>query len=183
MVAGQVVEGARTVYFLVALLVVMSLPVMVAIGDVAVMCALVSSFTCVNCYSFREHLQSYGFKSSLTDIPLVSIIRSLIIIYVYTMCDGLMLSHGPYLRTVIFCSINSTILLSTKACPVTVNFEIETSAILSRQMLHLKARRKLLFHGVEPEAVDSCKIAFSGFQRVPRSPTPSSWKTSEVTLK
>ncbi|KAL2463092.1 alpha/beta-hydrolase superfamily protein [Forsythia ovata] len=205
----KVRRGVRTVYFVVALvasLVVMSLPVVVAIGDVVVMCVLVSSFTCIHCYSFREHLQRYGFKSSLTDIPLVSIIRSLIITYVYAMCNGPKLSHGPYLGTVTFCAINSILLLSTKACLFTVNFEDEASTSLSRQRLHLKkswgmpvlflssvifalghivvayrtscrARRKLLFRGVDPEAVHSCKIVFSGCQKVPRSPTPSAGKT------
>ncbi|CAI9773646.1 unnamed protein product [Fraxinus pennsylvanica] len=199
----------RTVYFVVALvasLVVMSLPVMVAISDVVVMCLLILSFTCFNCYSFREHLQRYGFKSSLTDIPLVSTIRSLIITYLYAMCDSPMLSHGSYLGIVTFCSINSIIFLSIKACLFTVNFEDEASTSLSKQRLHLKkswgmpvlflssvvfalghivvayrtsctAKRKLLFRGVDPEAVHSCKIAFSGCQKVPRSPTPSAGKT------
>ncbi|CAA3020056.1 hydrolase acyltransferase (alpha beta hydrolase superfamily) [Olea europaea subsp. europaea] len=206
----KVRRGVRTVYFVVALmasLAVMSLPVMVAISDVVVMCLLISSFTCFNCYSFREYLQRYGFKSSLTDIPLVSIIRSLIITYVYAMCDGPMLSHGPYLGTVTLCSLKSIIFLSIKACLFTVNFEDEDSTFLSKQRLHLKkswgmpflflssvvfalghivvayrtscrARRKLLFHGIYPEAVHSCKIAFSGYQKVPRSPTPSAGKTS-----
>ena len=73
----------RTVFFvaaLVASLLVTSLPVLVAVVDVLVPCTLISSFTCVRCYSFREHLSRYAFKSSLTDIPLVSVIRSLIII-------------------------------------------------------------------------------------------------------
>lgn len=72
----------RTVYFMVAMvasLVVQSAALLVAIGDVMVPCILIQSFTCVRCYSFREHLQRYAFKSSLMDIPLVSIVRSLII--------------------------------------------------------------------------------------------------------
>lgn len=74
---------ARTVFFvaaLVASLLVTSLPVLVAAVDVLVPCVLISSFTCVRCYGFKEHLRRYDFKSSLTDIPLVSVIRSLIII-------------------------------------------------------------------------------------------------------
>lgn len=79
----KVSRGLRTVYFMVALvasLVVQSAAVLVAMGDVFVPCILVQSFTCVRCYSFREHLQRYAFKSSLIDIPFVSIVRSLIII-------------------------------------------------------------------------------------------------------
>ncbi|KAK9266301.1 hypothetical protein L1049_001823 [Liquidambar formosana] len=212
---GGVVEKmrrcARTVFFMVAMVVsllVSSLPVLVAVADVLVPCALISSFTCVRCYSFREHLQRYDFKSSLMDIPLVSVTRSLIITCVYSMCDGPALSHGPYLGTVTVCSFVSILLLSVKACVFTVNSQIEAeaSSSLSRQRLHLKkswgmpvlflssvvfalghtvvayrtscrARRKLFLHRVDPEAVLSCKNVFSGYQKVPRSPTPSAGKT------
>ena len=72
----------RTIYFMVAMvasLLVLSAPLLVAIVDVLVPCVLISSFTCVRCHSFKDHLHKYSFKSSLTDIPLVSVIRSLII--------------------------------------------------------------------------------------------------------
>lgn len=201
----------RTVFFMVAMvasLLVSSLPVLVAIGDIMVPCVLISSFTCVTCYGFKDHLHRYAFKSSLTDIPLVSFIRSLIITCVYSMCDGPSLSHGPYLGTVTLCSFTSILVLSVKVCVFTVNSQIEAeaSSSLSRQKLHLKkswgmpvlflssvvfalghtvvayrtscrARRKLLFHRVDPEAVLSCKNVFSGYQKVPRSPTPSGGKT------
>ncbi|KAI4329299.1 hypothetical protein L6164_021582 [Bauhinia variegata] len=73
----------RTVFFMVAMiasLLVVSLPVLVAVLDVLVPCVLISSFTCVRCYGFGQHLHRYAFKSSLTDIPIVSVIRSLFII-------------------------------------------------------------------------------------------------------
>lgn len=201
----------RTVFFMVAMvasLLVSSLPVLVAVADVLVTCVLISSFTCVRCYGFKEHLRRYDFKRSLTDIPLVSIIRSLIIICVYSVCDAPALSQGSYLGTVTLCSFISILLLSVKACVFSVNsqLEAEASISLSRQRLHLKkswgmpvlflssvvfalghtvvayrtscrARRKLLFHRVDPEAVLSCKNVFSSFQKVPRSPTPSAGKT------
>ncbi|GKV35784.1 hypothetical protein SLEP1_g44003 [Rubroshorea leprosula] len=201
----------RTAFFMVAMvasLLASSLPLLVAIGDILVPCVLLSSFTCVTCYGFKEHFHRYAFKSSLTDIPLVSIIRSIIITCVYSMCDAPAVSHGPYLGTVTLCSFLSIFLLSVKACVFTVNSQIEAeaSSSLARQKLHLKkswgmpvlflssvafalghtviayrtscrARRKLLFHRVDPEAVLSCKSVFSGFQKVPRSPTPSAGKT------
>ncbi|XP_057504521.1 uncharacterized protein LOC130788015 [Actinidia eriantha] len=201
----------RTIYFMVAMvasLLVLSAPLLVAIVDVLVPCVLISSFTCVRCHSFKDHLHKYSFKSSLTDIPLVSVIRSLIITCVYSMCDGPALSHGPYLGTVMLCSFSSILILSVKACVFSFNSQIEAEAShsLSRQKLHLKkswgmpvlflssvvfalghtvvayrtscrARRKLLFHRGDPEAVLSCKIVFSGFQKVPRSPTPSACRT------
>lgn len=89
----------RTLFFMVAMLaslLVSSLPVLVAIGDMLVPCILISSFTCVRCYGFKEHLRRYAFKSSLTDIPFVSMIRSLIII-----CMILLLYHSAI-------SVNST---------------------------------------------------------------------------
>lgn len=90
----KVLRGVRTVYFMVTMvasLLLESLPLVVAIGDVVVPCLLIPSFTCVNCYGFREHLRRYAFKSSLMDIPLVSIIRSLIItciIFLHFSCSS-----------------------------------------------------------------------------------------------
>ncbi|KAF8406989.1 hypothetical protein HHK36_006110 [Tetracentron sinense] len=201
----------RTVFFMLTMVVsllVLFLPVLIAIGDILVPCVLISSFTCVRCHSFKEHLQRYSFRRSLTDIPLVSIIRSLVITCVYSLCDSPGLSHGPYLGTVTLCSFASILVLSIKTCVFTANFEIEAEASSSpaRQRLHLKkswgmpvlflssvvfalghivvayrtscrARRKLLFHRVDPEAVLSCKNVFSSYQKVPRSPTPSAGKT------
>ncbi|CAI9114046.1 OLC1v1014665C1 [Oldenlandia corymbosa var. corymbosa] len=133
----------RTVYFMVVMvasLLMQSAAVLVVIADVVVPFILVQSFTCVRCYSFREHLQRYGFKSSLVDIPLVSIIRSLIIFCVYTICDGPALSHGPYLGIVTLCSVASVLLLSVKSFMFTVNsqLEAEASSYHTRHKLHLK---------------------------------------------
>ncbi|EFH64096.1 hydrolase, alpha/beta fold family protein [Arabidopsis lyrata subsp. lyrata] len=204
----------RTVFFMVAMLVsllVSSLPVLVAIGDVLVPTFLLSSFTCLTCYGFKEHLSRYAFKSSLTDIPLVSLVRSFLVICVYSLSDAPALSHGPYLGTVSLCSVVSIILLSVKACVFTANSQLnaEASSSPSRQRLHLnkswgmpvlflssvvfalghmvvayrtscRARRKLLYHRVDPEAVLSCKSVFSGYQKVPRSPIPLVGKASKI---
>ncbi|XP_019458496.1 PREDICTED: uncharacterized protein LOC109358620 isoform X1 [Lupinus angustifolius] len=204
----------RTVFFvaaLVASLLVTSLPVVVAVMDVLVPCVLISSFTCVRCYSFKEHLRKYAFKSSLTDIPMVSVLRSIIIICIYSICDGPALSHGPYLGTVTLSSLVSVVLLSVKACVFSVNSQIEAEASVSltRKRVHLKkswgmpvlflssvafalghivvayrtscrARRKLMFHRVDPEAQAlSCKSVFSSYQKVPRSPVPSGGRTPQ----
>ncbi|PPD75123.1 hypothetical protein GOBAR_DD27949 [Gossypium barbadense] len=179
----------RTAFFMVAMLTSLlasSLPLLAAIGDIMIPSLLLSSFTCVTCYGLKEHFRRYAFKYSLTDIPLVSILRSIIIICVYSMCDGPALSHGPYLGTVALCSFVSILVLSVKACVFTVNSQIVADASsgysLARQRLHFKkswgmpvlflssvvfalghivvayrtccrARRKLLFHRVDPEAV------------------------------
>ncbi|XP_055825467.1 uncharacterized protein LOC129894008 [Solanum dulcamara] len=203
----------RTIYFMMVMLVsllVLSAPVMVAIGDVLLPSVLISSFTCVRCYSFKEHLHRYDFKTSLMDIPLVSILRSLIISCVYSMCDGPALSHGPYLGTATLCSVISIIFLSVKASVFSGNpyLEAEASSSISKQKFHLtkswvmpvlflssivfavghivvayrtscRARRKLLFHRIDPEAVLPCKVVFSAYNKVPRSPTPSAGKVSK----
>ncbi|KAI3525104.1 hypothetical protein L1887_03776 [Cichorium endivia] len=133
----------RTIYFMVVMvssLLVLSLPILVAIGDILVPWVLISNFTCVRCYSFKEHLNRYSFRSSLTDIPVVSVVRSLIITCVYMICDGPFLSHGQYLGTVTLCSAFSILLLSIKVCIFTVNSQLdaEASSSPSRQRLHLK---------------------------------------------
>ncbi|KAG9157391.1 hypothetical protein Leryth_026658 [Lithospermum erythrorhizon] len=214
MKGGGVVEKVkrflRIIWFIVAMvasLLVISAPVLVAIGDVAVAYVVVSNFTCIRCYSFKEHLGRYHFKSSLTDIPLVSLIRSFVITCVYLFCDASGLSRGPYFGTVMLSSIGSVLLLSVKACVFTFNSELEAEvSSFSKRKIHLKrswgmpvlflssvvfalghivlayrtscrARRKLFFHRGETETVLSFKHAFSGSQKAPRSPTPSNCKS------
>ncbi|KAE8674088.1 Alpha/beta-hydrolase domain-containing protein isoform 2 [Hibiscus syriacus] len=188
-VVEKVRRIVRTVIFMVTMmasLAGLSLPLMVALGDIMFPFLLLSSFTCVTCHGFNEHFRLYAFKSSLIDFPLVSILRSIIITCVYSLCDGPTLSHGPYVGTVILCSFVSILLLSIKACVFTVNFGIEAETSSASQRLHWKkpwgmpvlflssvlfalghtaiayrtscrARRKLLFHRVDPEAVSfSC---------------------------
>ncbi|KAJ0865547.1 putative haloalkane dehalogenase [Helianthus annuus] len=137
----------RTVYVvavMVTSLLVLSLPVLVAIGDVLVPCVLISRLMCVRCYSFEEHMARYSFRSSLMDVPVVSVIRSLIITCmfwcVYMICDGSLLTHGQYLGTVALCSALSVLILSVKVCIFTVNSQVETepSSSPSRQRLHFK---------------------------------------------
>lgn len=75
-------RGFRTALFMVTMvasLLVLSAPLLVALGDVSVSLALASTFACVRCHGFRGHLDGYSFRSSLMDIPLVSVVRSLII--------------------------------------------------------------------------------------------------------
>ncbi|KAI4324699.1 hypothetical protein MLD38_030161 [Melastoma candidum] len=212
---GYVVEKVRrvirTVFFVVAMvasLLASSLPVLVTVADVAVTCTIVTSFVSVGCCGLAEHVRRYSFRRSLVDIPLVSIVRSLVIASVYSFCDGPALSHGPYMGTVTLSSVISVMLLSVKACIFSISSQTEAEASTSptRLKLHLKkswgmpvlflssvvfalghivvayrtscrARRKLLFHRVDPEMVLSGKITFPSFQKVPRSPTPAGKNT------
>ncbi|KAL8232372.1 hypothetical protein R6Q57_002150 [Mikania cordata] len=127
----------RTLHFIIVMLaslLILWLPVLVAIGDILVPYYLISSFVCVRCYSFKEHLDRYDFRSSLTDVPVVSAIRSFIIICAYMIYDG------QYLGTVTLCCFFSILVLSVKACVFTVNsqFEADNSSSISKQRLHLK---------------------------------------------
>ncbi|KAJ3685283.1 hypothetical protein LUZ61_014447 [Rhynchospora tenuis] len=214
-------RGVRTVFFMLTMLaslLVASAPALVALGDIAVSVALASRLTSAGRHvstglGLRGHLREYGFRSSLLDIPLVSIVRSLIITCVYTLCDGPGLSHGPYLGTVTFCALISVLVLSIKAClyapyPLS-DIGPQAPPSLPSHRLHMRkawgmpvlflsslvfalghvvvayrtscrARKKLLFHRSDPEAVRLC-IRFLFRQvlvgkKVPRSPLPFSSK-------
>ncbi|CAA7397164.1 unnamed protein product [Spirodela intermedia] len=200
-------RAARTVFFLLSMvtsLLMLSAPLLVALGDVTTSLVLAS-----RCYGVWEHMEKYTFQSSLMDIPLVSIVRSLIITCVYSLCNGPGLSHGPYLGTVTLCSFASIIILSVKASVFSSMLELEPKDIteLMRQKLHVKSRgmpalfisslifslghamvayltsckgrRKLHFHQIDPEAILACRNAFSGQVKVPRSPTPCHSRNSK----
>ncbi|KAJ0985642.1 hypothetical protein J5N97_003998 [Dioscorea zingiberensis] len=205
-------RGFRTVFFMlimVASLLVLSAPLLLGVGDVLVSLALASRYACATCYGLREHLRRYEFRSSLMDIPLVSIIRSLIITCAYFLCDGPGLSHGPYLGMATLCSFTSVVVLLVKGCLYSPALEeMNPSASLPSEKFQLnkswgmsalflsslvfalghvvvayrtscKARKKLLFHHVDPESVLACKNAFSGYHKVPRSPTPCNARNSK----
>ncbi|XP_078153399.1 uncharacterized protein LOC144548567 [Carex rostrata] len=199
----------RTVFFMltmVASLFVASAPALVALGDVTVSVVLALRLTSAGGHhvsmGVRTNLREYGFRTSLLDIPIVSIFRSLIITCVYSLCDGPGLSHGPYLGTVSLCALISVLVLSIKACLYTPypssDIGPQAPPSLPSQRLHMRkswgmpvlflsslvfalghvvvayrtscrARKKLLFHRSDPEAV-------LGGKKVPRSPLPFSTK-------
>jgi hypothetical protein len=81
-------RACRTLFFMIlmlASLLVSSVPLLVAIADIAIPCTVLSTFTCCeSCLSFRIDWSTYSFRSSLVDIPLISVIRS-----VAAICKGL----------------------------------------------------------------------------------------------
>ncbi|KAH9311074.1 hypothetical protein KI387_026109, partial [Taxus chinensis] len=200
-------RGIRTAFFMVIMLgslLVVSAPVFVAIADIIVPSSLLRVFKL--CNGLKLDWNSYSFRSSLIDIPLISLIRSIIIICVYSVCDMPALSHGPYLGTATFCALVSVVVLTVKALLFHTSDASQNPPSEARS-LHLKqswgmpvmflssmvlalghivvayrascrARRKLLFHRVDSETVLSCKTSFNGYQKVPRSPTPNSSKNS-----
>lgn len=80
--AERVRRGARTAWFMVAMvasLLVASSPALVAAGDMAVALWLEARLGCFRGDGLRGHLQRYRFRNSLADIPLVSVVRSIVI--------------------------------------------------------------------------------------------------------
>jgi hypothetical protein len=80
--AERASRAAKTVWFVVALLaslLVASAPALMATGDVAVALWLEVRLGCLRCHSLWDHLQRYSFRNSLADIPLVSVVRTLVI--------------------------------------------------------------------------------------------------------
>ncbi|KAG2590472.1 uncharacterized protein LOC120674149 [Panicum virgatum] len=141
--AERVRRGVRTAWFMVAMvasLLVASAPALVAAGDVAVALWIEVRLGCLRGHGLRGHLQRYRFRSSLADIPLVSVLRSLIITCVYLMSDTSGLSHGPYLGTTTFCSLASLLILLIKASVYCPGQDIgpELSPSLPDQKLNLK---------------------------------------------
>lgn len=93
-VAEKARRCLRTMFFVAAMtasLLASSLPVLITVADVVVPCLIVSSITCLTCHSPAQHFRQYSFKTSLIDVPLVSLIRSLVIICKYGLINSLLL--------------------------------------------------------------------------------------------
>jgi hypothetical protein len=75
----------RTLFFIIFMLgslLISLMPLLVSIADITIPCTLLSTFTCCeSCFSFRIDWSSYSFRSSLVDIPFVSLVRSVAAIY------------------------------------------------------------------------------------------------------
>ncbi|KAA3481993.1 Alpha/beta hydrolase related protein [Gossypium australe] len=121
----RILRGFKTVFFLITMVIsflVFSAPVFFVIADTLLPTALLSASIPPSSSSFLKTLCSnfsnYDFRHSLIDIPLISIIRSAVIICkfrVYSFCDGPKLSRGPYLGITMICSVSSLIFVSLKA--------------------------------------------------------------------
>ncbi|KAG6600931.1 hypothetical protein SDJN03_06164, partial [Cucurbita argyrosperma subsp. sororia] len=99
-------------------LLLLSAPVLLVIADALLPSALLSASLYPYSFSLKSlpsHLTNYDFRSSLVDIPLISLLRSAIIFCVYSFCDGPRLSRGPYLGITTFCSVISLVFVSFKA--------------------------------------------------------------------
>ncbi|MBA0601156.1 hypothetical protein Gorai_004342, partial [Gossypium raimondii] len=171
----RILRGFKTVFFLVTMVIsflVFSAPVFLVIADTILPSALLSaSLSPPSLQTLYSHFTNYDFRNSLIDIPLISIIRSAIIICVYSFCDGPKLSRGPYLGTTMICCVSSLMFVSVKASYASgwssgrEGSAMETALFicsLALAIAHIivayrtscRERRKLLVYKIDIEAVD-----------------------------
>ncbi|CAI9302681.1 unnamed protein product [Lactuca saligna] len=187
----RVLRGIRTVFFLITMIIsflIFSAPILVAVADVLLPTALFSaslsspsddpSFL----QTLSSHLSNYDFRYSLIDIPLISIIRSGIILCVYGLCDGhgLSTTTGPYLGITTVCSVASLFFVSLKASYVfgggsggfgatevalfVCSPALAIGHIVVAYRTSCRERRKLLVYKIDIEAVSTFTFK-NGFQR------------------
>ncbi|KAI3783470.1 hypothetical protein L1987_42553 [Smallanthus sonchifolius] len=190
----RALRGIRTVFFLITMIIsflFFSAPILVAIADALVPAALFSASipSPADDQSFFFFLQtlssqfsSYDFRSSLIDIPLISILRSGIILCVYGLCDGPGLSTGPYLGITTVCSVLSVLFVSVKASCVfggggavvgaaelalfVWSPALAISHIVVAYRTSCRERRKLLVYKIDIEAVSTFKNGFRRYSKI-----------------
>ncbi|KAL8241025.1 hypothetical protein R6Q59_014380 [Mikania micrantha] len=177
--SNRALRGFKTIFFLITMIIsflFFSAPILLAVADALLPAALLSaSLSSPSAFSFfqtlNSHFSNYDFRYSLIDIPLVSIIRSAIVLCVYGMCDGPGLSRGPYLGITTVCSVVSLLFVSIKASYVfgggSRGFTAADVALfvcsLSLAVAHVvvayrtscRERRKLLVYKIDIEAVST----------------------------
>ncbi|MED6164075.1 hypothetical protein PIB30_086246 [Stylosanthes scabra] len=190
----------KTLFFLITMvlsLLLISAPTILVIVDALLPSALLSVFSSSplppsSSLSLRttllSHFQSYDFRYSLVDIPLLSISRSLVIFCVYSICDGPRLSNGPYLGVTTVCSVFSLMFVSLKAVYIFGNgtttatkdhdyvrsFEIAlfvcsyvfaVGHVVVAYRTSCRERRKLLIYKIDIESISACKNGYSRFPK------------------
>jgi hypothetical protein len=180
---------AKTIFFLITMFIsflIFSATVLLVIADTLLPSALLSAATLSPRPSLYSHFSDYDFRSSLIDIPLVSIVRSAVIFCVYSLCDGPSLSRGPYLGITTICSVLSLVFVLLKASFVFDSINSSSNGGYVRAMevslfvcslvlaighvvvayrISCRERRKLLVYKIDIEAVEACKIGISRFFR------------------
>ncbi|CAN7128524.1 unnamed protein product [Brassica rapa subsp. narinosa] len=167
-----------------------SAPIFLSVADAVLPSIILSSFSSLlrlSPASVSSHISNYDFRYSLIDIPLISIIRSSIILCVYGLCDGPKLSRGPYLTITMICSICSLIYVSFKAAVVfgkpvvgdgggkfrteevalfVCSWVLAIGHIVVAYRTSCRERRKLLVFKIDIESVSACKNAFPRYQKI-----------------
>ncbi|KAL9418586.1 hypothetical protein AB3S75_036525 [Citrus x aurantiifolia] len=190
-----ILRAFKTLFFVITMLVsllLFSAPVLLAIADTLLPSALLSaslSPSSLSLSTLSSHFNDYDFRYSLVDIPLISIIRSAVIICVYGLCDGPRLSRGPYLGITTICSVLSLIFVSLKASYVFSVADIDRGVYVRAMEMALficslalavghivvayrtscRERKKLLVYKIDIEAVSACKNGFPRYHpKIPK---------------
>ncbi|GMH04204.1 hypothetical protein Nepgr_006043 [Nepenthes gracilis] len=197
----RIIRAVKTLFFLIALLIsflLFSAPVLLAAADAVLPSALLSAYLSSSFLSPRTqaaYLANYDFRYSLIDIPLISIVRSILIICVYSCCDGPRLSRGPHLWAASTCSLLSLVFVSLKAsfvfggnignlstggglgeregCVIgaeVVLFVCSCALAIGHVMVAYRTccreRKRLLVYKIDIEAVSACKNAFPRYEKM-----------------
>ncbi|CAL5343635.1 unnamed protein product [Camellia sinensis] len=197
----RVLRGVKTLFFLFTMLIsllLFSAPVILAIADALLPSALLSASLSPNSplslQTISSHLRNYDFRYSLIDIPLISLIRSALILCVYSCCDGPRLSRGPYLGIATVCSVCSLVYVSLKASFVFGNsttdrrgggyvrgvevalfvwsLGLAVAHVLVAYKTSCRERRKLLVYKIDIEA--HAKRGFRGIKKFSKKKERSS---------
>ncbi|KAG9150240.1 hypothetical protein Leryth_009809 [Lithospermum erythrorhizon] len=187
-----ILRWIKTMFVLMTMfvsLMLVSTPVIIVLADALLPSALLSASLSSSSLSFNtlsSNFNNYDFRYSLIDIPFISIIRSVIILCVYSLCDGAGRSRGPYLSIATMCSMSSLAFVSLKASYVFSNETVESSYVrlvevallflssLAFAVGHVvvayriscRERRKLLVYKIDIEAVSACKNGFPRYQKL-----------------
>ncbi|THU47688.1 hypothetical protein C4D60_Mb09t18260 [Musa balbisiana] len=111
---------AKTLFFVAAmlasLLLVCAPPVFVVVIDLLLPPALLSvsnrGSPPLSLWTLPGQLKTFDFRSSLIDLPMVSALRSFLILFAFLVCDG---GRGLYVGITAFCSSASTAYVLIKA--------------------------------------------------------------------
>lgn len=122
---NSVERAAKTAFFMVIMVasfLVSSAPLLVSLVDVIAPCILLSTFACCSsCFGLKRDWAAYSFRTSMLDIPLLSLLRSFAILCAYSICGISTLTYGPYVGTTAVCGMISAIVLMVKACVLADN--------------------------------------------------------------
>ncbi|ESW35529.1 hypothetical protein PHAVU_001G242400 [Phaseolus vulgaris] len=187
----RIMRGFKTLFFLITMvisLLLFSAPVLLVIADALLPSALLSTISpsSFSLENLASHFHHYDFRSSLIDIPLISIIRSFIIFCVYSLCDGPRLSHGPYLGITTMCSVLSLMFVSLKAVYIFSVWGLDRSGHVGGTEIALfvcscalavghvvvayrtscRERRKLLVYKIDIEAISACKNGYPRYLKI-----------------
>ncbi|KAI3757861.1 hypothetical protein L6452_05404 [Arctium lappa] len=189
----RALRGFRTFFFLITMIIsflFFSVPILLAVADLllptALLSASLSSPLDDRTFSFLQTLSShfinYDYRFSLIDIPIISIIRSAIILCVYGFCDGPGLSTGPYLGITTVCSVASLLFVSLKASYVfgggrsgggatevalfVCSVALAIGHIVVAYRTSCRERRKLLVYKIDIEAVSTFKNGFRRYSKI-----------------